>query len=228
MNETQTWQTKATMWELLAVSLRYPDDTLLQAVASGEWESAAVEVAGALGLTLPEGFGEQARQAREVAAADGGIDVLRGEATRMFISPYKPACSGYETMWRAADDGVNPLLFVNKHAMAVERFYRSCGLKGAEGTNDPLDHIGSECEFMAFLATLAAGAKRPEGVPADEDLPGGSPAAAYAAFKDEHIDKWVPRFSAKMLEASRTPFFRATSMLLTAWLEAESGEGEGA
>ena len=114
---------------------------------------------------------------------------------------------------------MQPLLFVNKHAMDVEHFYKSCGIKGAEGTNDPLDHIGSECEFMEFLASLAAGAERPQGVPADEALPGGSPAAAYDAFKAEHIDTWVPRFSAKMLQESRTPFFRAVAMLLSAWLE---------
>ncbi|MBR2836383.1 MAG: molecular chaperone TorD family protein [Coriobacteriales bacterium] len=222
MSITPTWQMKATIWELLAVSLRYPDDTLAQALASGDWTQAALEIAGALNLSLPEEFTTYAQEAQELAKGEDGLDILRGEATRMFISPYKPACSGYETMWRAEDDGVKPLLFVNKHAMAVERFYRSCGLKGAEGTNDPLDHIGSECEFMQFLACLAAGAQRPEGVPADEDFPGGSPAAAYYAFKSQHIDKWVPRFSAKMLKESRTPFFKATSILLTAWLEADS------
>ena len=67
---------------------------------------------------------------------------------------------------------------------------------------------------------MAAGAEHPTGVPSNEDFPGGSPAAAYDTFKADHIDKWVPRFSAKMLEESRTPFFRAVSMLLTAWLEA--------
>ena len=221
MNETSSWQLKATMWELLAVSLRYPDDNLLQAIGSGEWAQAAHEISKELGLTLPDEFEKEAEDAQGLAQATNGIDVLRGEATRMFISPYKPACSGYETMWRSEDDHVKPLLMVNRYAMSVERFYRSCGLKGAEGTNDPLDHIGSECEFMEFLAALAAGAARPDGVPADEQFPGGSPAAAYATFKAEHIDTWVPRFSAKMLVESRTPFFRATSMLLTAWLEAE-------
>ena len=218
VNETQSWQLKATMWELLAVSLRYPDDTLNQAVASGEWTQAALELAQALNLALPQGFEDEARQAQELAQGENGIDILKGEATRMFISPYKPACSGYETMWRSADDGVDPLLFVSKYAMGVERFYKSCGLKGAQGTNDPLDHIGSECEFMEYLASLAGGAERPEGVPADESFPGGSPASAYATFKAEHIDAWVPRFSAKMLQESRTPFFRAVAMLLSTWL----------
>lgn len=51
------WATRATAWELAALSFRYPGPELEGAVASGEWAEAAREIAGALGLALPEGFG---------------------------------------------------------------------------------------------------------------------------------------------------------------------------
>lgn len=50
MNE-QTRHVRATTWELLALSLRYPDETLADAVASGEWSEAATE----LGMSQRDG-----------------------------------------------------------------------------------------------------------------------------------------------------------------------------
>lgn len=169
------WATRATAWELAALSFRYPGPELEGAVASGEWAEAAREIVGALGLALPEGFGAG-------ASAEG----LRPEATRLFVGAPEPACSPYEGVWHAADDGVQALLFVNPHSMEVERFMRGCGLGRPEGANEPLDHVATECELLEHLALRAVGTVAPEGAPADADLPGGSPAAAYGAFLEEH------------------------------------------
>ena len=183
MNDVD-WGVRAAAWELAALSFRYPGAELAGAVASGEWAAAAREIAAALGLALPEGLGEglSGRSGPGDASAEG----LRPEATRLFVGAPEPACSPYEGVWRAADDGVRALLFVNPHSMEVERFMRSCGLGRPEGTNEPLDHVATECELLEHLALRAAGAEPPEGAPADADLPGGSPAAAYGAFLEEH------------------------------------------
>ena len=199
------WATRATAWELAALSFRYPGPELEGAVASGEWAEAAREIAGALGLALPEGFG--------AGASAGG---LRPEATRLFVGAPEPAVSPYEGVWRAADDGVRALLFVNPHSMEVERFMRSCGLGRPEGTNEPLDHVATECELLEHLALRAAGAEPPEGAPADADLPGGSPAAAYGAFLEEHARAWMPRFAEAVAAESRVPFYRDAAAFLGA------------
>ena len=57
MNDVD-WGVRAAAWELAAFSFRYPGAELEGAVASGEWAAAAREIAGALGLALPEGLGE--------------------------------------------------------------------------------------------------------------------------------------------------------------------------
>ena len=119
----------------------------------------------------------------------------------------EPAVSPYEGVWRAADDGVQALLFVNPHSMEVERFMRSCGLGRPEGTNEPLDHVATECELLEHLALRAAGAEPPEGAPAGSGLPGGSPAAAYGAFLEEHARAWMPRFAEAVAAESRIPFY---------------------
>ena len=199
------WATRATAWELAALYFRYPGPELEGAVASGEWAEAAREIAGALGLALPEGFGAG-------ASAEG----LRPEATRLFVGAPEPAVSPYEGVWRAADDGVQALLFVNPHSMEVERFMRGCGLGRPEGTNEPLDHVATECELMEHLALRAAGAEPPGGAPAGADLPGGSPEAAYGAFLEGHARTWMPRFAERVAAESRVPFYRDAAAFLGA------------
>ncbi|OUO90839.1 molecular chaperone TorD [Gordonibacter sp. An230] len=199
------WQVVATAWELAALSFRYPGAELAGAVASGEWAEAAREVAAALGLALPEGFGSE-------LSAEG----LRPEATRLFVGAPEPAVSPYEGVWRASDDGVQALLFVNPHSMAVERFMKSCGLGRPEGTNEPLDHVATECELLERLALRAAGAEPPEGAPADDGLPGGSPEAAHDAFLAEHALAWMPRFAEAVAAKTRIPFYRDAAAFLGA------------
>ena len=212
MNDVD-WGVRAAAWELAALSFRYPGAELAGAVASGEWAEAAREIAGALGLELPEGFGE----GRPGPSGSGdALHALRPEATRLLVGAPEPACSPYEGVWRAADDGVQALLFVNPHSMEVERFMRSCGLGRPEGTNEPLDHVATECELLEHLALCAAGAEPPEGAPAGSGLPGGSPEAAYGAFLEEHARVWMPRFAERVAAETRAPFYRGAAALLRA------------
>ena len=206
------WQARAATWELLALSFRYPGPELAGAVASGEWAEAAEELAAALGLEVGGGC-EEGRL--EYSGSDL-LRALRPEATRLFVGAPEPACSPYEGVWRAADDGVQALLFVNPHSMEVERFMRGCGLGRPEGTNEPLDHVATECELLEHLALRAAGAEPPEGAPAGADLPGGSPEAAYGAFLEEHARVWMPRFAERVAAETRAPFYRGAAALLRA------------
>ncbi len=151
------WQARAAMCELLALSFRYPEDKVLaEAIASGEWGEAADEIAGALGI---DWTAAAAPGAAEAAALPGPDDIqkeLRPEATRLFVGAPEAACSPYEGVWRAKAEGVQPLLFVNPHSMAVERFCKACGLGRPEGTNEPLDAVWTELELLEYLALRAA------------------------------------------------------------------------
>ena len=123
--------------------------------------------------------------------------------------------SPYEGVWRATDDGVQALLFVNPHSMEVERFMKSCGVGRPEGTNEPLDCADAELEFLQYLCMLEAGlAEAPEGV----RVPGDGWAGARARFLEEHVLAWMPRFAGKTASESREPFYRAAGELLAAAL----------
>ena len=245
-NNMDIWSLKASACELLAFSLRYPTADVAGAIASGEWAAAAQEIADALGVALPANFA--AELAGGVAASDGDTPVcagrgsaeaqedvqvdtqvdtqvdallhaLRADATRLFVGSPEPVVSPFEGVWRAADDGVDPLLFVNPHSMEVERFCHACGLGRPQGTNEPLDFAPTELELLQYLASLEAGLVEPaEGAPAAADLPGGSATAAYGQFLAEHVSTWLPKFAEKLCEQARHPFYCAAGQLLRAYL----------
>ncbi|MDO4291320.1 MAG: molecular chaperone TorD family protein [Eggerthellaceae bacterium] len=235
------WQTRAALCELLALGFRYPEgDDLTQAVASGEWIDAAREIAEALGLDwvpselLTDGVGDadacgvgglgsdgaaiEPPSASDLADVSSLRTTLRAEATRLFVGAPDPEVSPYEGVWRAADDGVQALLFVNPHSMAVERFMKECGLGRPEGTNEPLDALWTELEFLQLVCMFESGmTEPPEGARLAE---GDSWAAVYERFLAEHVLTWAPRFAEKVRATARVSFYRETADLLAAFMKA--------
>lgn len=243
------WQARAAMCELLALSFRYPEDKVLaEAIASGEWGEAADEIAGALGIDWTAAAAPGAAEAAALLDPDDIQKELRPEATRLFVGAPEAACSPYEGVWRAKAEGVQPLLFVNPHSMAVERFCKACGLGRPEGTNEPLDAVWTELELLEYLALRAAAdAAEAEGIAGDAaavedvvededtleefedpgepgdvvastDLPGGSPEAAWDEFVAEHARQWMPQFAAAVQEESCVPFYATAASLLAAFI----------
>lgn len=228
--DANAWQARAALCELLALSFRYPDNVLAEVVASGEWVEAAEEIAGIVGV---EWDANAAEKPEETVDAEELLHALRAEATHLFVGSPEPEVSPYEGVWRAADDGVDALLFVNPHSMEVERFCKACGLGRPEGTNEPLDHVATELELLEYLAARAAADAAGEGeddsgndadaediMVVSADLPGGSAVAAFDMFMISHVQLWMPRFAAKVQEESRIPFYKTAGQLLERSLKA--------
>lgn len=207
------WQGRASACELLAMSLRYPDEGLYEVVSSGEWAEAAREIWSVLGKELPADWAEGVQNV--------GFHDVRADATNLFIGTPKAVCSPYESYWRAEDEGVQPLMFINPHAMEVERFCKDCGLAQSSevDANDPLDHIATEFELLEYLASIEAGiAEIPASSRQPQDYPGGSANAAYDLFVKEHLSSFAPRFADKLEAEARTAYYRAAAELLRAYL----------
>ena len=215
MKSESQWGLRATAWELAALSLRYPEEALIDAVASGQWAAAAHEVVASLGVALSREFDEFASDACEMIREQGGVEQLNTEATRLFVGSPHAVCSPYEGVRRSLCTGGHPLLFVNRYSMEVERFCKACGFIRPEGTNEPLDHVATECELLEKLAFAVATGSDASALPA-EDLPGGSPAAAYEQFWDEHASAWFAEFSDALGATSTHPLYRATALYLDA------------
>lgn len=219
----ESYKALVTSWSLLALSLRYPDMELTDAVEAGAWDEAAAGVAA----ELMERFGNRV----ELADADGAsvaawreasdecLGPLRREATRLFVGFPEPAVSPYEGIWRARVDGSAALLAVNPHSSAVARFCKSCGLGHPKGTNEPLDHISAECELMSYLAYRACAEALGEA--AQGSMPGGSAQAAYGVFLADHAREWMPQFADALEDEARIVFYRAVARMLRSTVAAE-------
>lgn len=217
------WTERAALCELLALSLRYPDAELVEAIISGEWEEAAREIAALLELDLPESFAQEglamgAEEPLDDAQALGRA--LRTEASRLFIGMPEAAVSPYESVWRANATGAQPMLFASASSVQVERFFAQCGLGRPDDTNEPLDHIATELELLMYIAAMASEpAPSYEAAVLPADLPGGSSQAAWGRFFDEHVCVWSPQFSDALESQARLPFYRAVAQLLRAFAE---------
>lgn len=205
----ENWIGKAELFEALSLAYRYYDKDMAEAVSSGAYADAlcgAIEVAG-LGDEL-------ASEVRELLAAYRGADVeqlfhaLRKENTRLFVGAPHAAVSPYAGVWYAEDVGVQPVLFVNKESMAVERFMESCGAGRPEKTNEPLDHIAAELEFLEYLCLDRAGV-----INKDADV---VPDGSYESFYEERFISFAKRFAQAVAHASDEPLLLAAGKVVCA------------
>ena len=222
------WALRASVLEFLAFSLRYPTRELSDVVALGEWADAAAEIAAVVGADEPALVRGLQELRGEGCDSKALLQGLRAEATRLFVGPPEPAVSPYEGIWRADDDGVDGLLFVNPYSVSVEHFMACCALGRPEGTNEPLDHVATELELLQHLASLAAGIiEPPQGAVSAESYPGGSPEDAYLRFFEEHALAWMPLFAQRLLQKASHPFYGCVAQLVAAALAAASNLRSG-
>lgn len=206
------WSVQAAVYEIIALTFTYPGDVLAEAVSSGEWAEAVREIAETLGLDVSPAELETL-ELYEEDGKEKTLEALRIEATRLFVGTPKPLVSPFEGIWRATDDRLQPLLFVNPHSMAVERFVKSCGFGQVEGKNEPFDHVAIEFEFLQHLSMLEALMMQVE---PRIDPPEDGWAGAHDRFLSEHVCAWIPRFAEKTTQESREPFFIVAAKFLDA------------
>lgn len=205
----EQWINKAALYEILAQTYLFTTETLADAVRSGEYAEALAEIVELNGLKLTAKDVVEPLNDYKGRNSDEVFHELRREYTRLFIGAKEPLITPYGGSWYALERGQKPILFVGKESMAVERFMRRCGTVQPEGTNEPLDHIGSELEFLQYLCLIKAEVVVPtEGV---EILPND-----YDDFYQEHFRWFAELFAKAILEKSEMPFFRAGAQVLLA------------
>lgn len=215
------WELRAAATEFLAFSLSYPAPAHAEMLVNGQWLEAANDMASELHAPW-SGSGWENELATGIdglptADSDALLRSLRAEATRLFVGAPNPLVSPYEGIWRAEEDGVKGLLFVNPHSMDVERFVKACGLGRPTGTNEPLDHVVTELELLSHLASCASENDTSEAImPAD--IPEGSPGLAYRRFFREHPVTWLHSFAIELGRKTRLQYYRAVAALLEASL----------
>jgi TorA maturation chaperone TorD len=205
----KTWESKAALYELLAKSFLLIEREVVEALVSGEYREALIELLEVNGLpTFPDDGGIDKLDRYLGIEADDAFHALRREHTRLYIGAGNTLVSPFAGVWDAEKRGQKPLLFVGKESMAIERFMRKCGIGQPEGTNEPLDHIGSVLEFLQHLCLLKAEMLQP---PKGIEIPAG----AYEEFYEKHFIGFAKRFAAKTIEQSREDFYGVAAQVLS-------------
>lgn len=201
-----TWFHKAALYELLAQSFLYTSEELANAVTNGEYAKALAEIAILNGINEEVAESSAANLSCYQSSRPSLVfHALRREYTRLFIGSEAPLISPFGSMWKPGN--TLSLLFINKEAMAVKDAMSACGFGRLKGTNEPLDHIGTELEFLEYLCLLKTRAVEvPKGVLLPDD--------AFEAFYERHYADWAGVFAAKVRELSREPFFTEAATLL--------------
>lgn len=197
----------AQLFELLSMGLRLPDKQLAETLASGEYADALQETLSSLEI-VDDGLSDSLR-----AYTGQNVDTLfhriRAEYTRLFVGAPHAVVSPYAGVYYAEKVGVTPVLYVNKESMDVERFMAACGMGRPEGTNEPLDHIASELEFLEYLTLDSIGVMHDE---ERQPVPDGSLEKFYAT-------KFIPfaqQLAPKIAKASEETLYVALARVLQA------------
>ncbi|NHM14705.1 TorD/DmsD family molecular chaperone [Xiamenia xianingshaonis] len=208
---SRRWMACAMWFELLSLGLLKPERVVAEALCSGEYAEACREAAEALG---PFADAASVLGGLLVSYADCDVEeayhqVLR-EYTRLFVGERGPLVTPFVGVWAAQTRGQQGLLFVGPESMAVERFMRRCGVAkdlGAGQSNDPVDHIGTMCEFCKFLCLVGARAVVPvEGAVVD---PGD-----FDCFMADYFAPYAAWCAAQIRDLSGVPFYRALAEML--------------
>lgn len=205
----ENWIDKAVLFELLSLGLSYYDRSMGELLVSGEYAAACADAIDACDL------GEDLRdEVRGLLAPYEGLDAeeawheVRLEHTKLFIGSPTALVSPYAGIYYAESKKVTPVLYVNTESMTVERFMKRCGIDRQEGTNEPMDHIGAECEFLNYLCLDRAGCVNAGG--------GVVPEGAYEEFYSERFVRFAKQVAELMPAHTEDTLLLAMSAILLA------------
>ncbi len=138
------------------------------------------------------------------------LDELRDAHTAVFTLTVSADCPDYETAYDSRD------VFQQTYTMAdVGGFYRANGLEVGGLQAERPDHIGTELEFMSFLAFKEAFALESQG-PAELEVT----REAQKLFLRDHLGCWGPSFGLRV-EASAGAdgsFYACVGRALSTWI----------
>ena len=118
---------------------------------------------------------------------------VAAEYTRLFILAVpQVAAQPFGSCWLEPDHGL-----MGHTTVQVREMMAACGLKPARGLLP--DHIVSELEFMAWLSAEEPSVETQE---------------MQRRLLNEHLERWVPRFTAALRAARPSPRFMLAANLL--------------
>lgn len=143
-----------------------------------------------------------------------GFDSFQNACLALFGHAARGSCPLNEIEY--GDLKADPLY--QPHRLAdLAAFYRAFGLEVAEEAGERQDHLCLELEFMCVLAAREAYAYQHS----LDAVRQGQARAAQRDFLREHLGRWCPAFSRRLLDNARDPVLRGLAEFIGAFVEAE-------
>lgn len=208
-----TWMSRAAAYELCALGFLFPTRVLAEALASGEFEESCREVMGNLELEAAP-----IDATCELLDSCCGVDVdelfheLRKTYTGLFIGEKLPPITPYVGLWATQQRGEEGVLFLTRDALEIERFLRRCGVGknlAANQVNDPVDHVGTLCEFLKFLCLVKAQAVEasPGATIGEED---------FETFRTTYVAPYAAWLAEELPSRTDCKFYQAMGLFIDA------------
>ena len=191
---------RATLYSALALGFRPPTEETMARLISPEGAVALAEAADLLETNCHSGLGSAVRRP---SLHEPSLEKLSALHRRLFGHTAQGSVPVYETEYGTE------ALFQQPQALGdLMGFYQAFGLALNGEEHERPDHVSCECEFLCFLALKEAYA-----------LEKGDPSMleetrkAARLFLRDHLGRFVPAFSRKLIREDRGGFYGALGEL---------------
>lgn len=198
---------RSKIYDILSICFTYPDEKISSWIRRGEWIE---ELEDCLNLLAEEDFKAYLQPIKDLLAArkeNFSLELAR-EYTRLFINAVPHVVAPpYGSVYMEKDG-----LVFGKTTSEVLRFYHERGFTLKEDLADLPDHIAHKLEFMGILTDREARVSGNEKVQLEE---------LQMAFLSHFLLPWVPTFCERVIEHSRSPFYRFLAELTSEFFNLE-------
>ena len=128
--------------------------------------------------------------------------------TRLFLGPPEQLAPPYASFYLDPHGGV-----MGPSSVAILKFYKRANLRIDDEFNEMPDHVAAVLEFLYYLLyreTIARVDATPEKIEALEKT--------RAAFWNDYIFSWIPRFCGQVTTADQHPFYTGLAQCLAAFI----------
>jgi TorA maturation chaperone TorD len=198
---------RSTIYNILSLCYTYPDEKVFGWIMKGEWTERLKESLELLSEQIAKESAAPFENLLSGEKEERALEMAR-EYTRLFISAFPHVVAPpYGSIYLEKDG-----LVYGESTSKVLRFYHETGFTLKEDLKDLPDHIAHEMQFMGILADA-------EGQASDSERMRWR--KTQMDFFSGFILPWVPIFCEKIMENSRSPFYRFLGDLTREFIDFE-------
>jgi len=143
--------------------------------------------------------------------SDGEIEKLAAEYASLFLGVGSKTVSPCESVYLSKSR-----MLYQSSIFEVQQLYGEAGMIKSDQYSEPDDHIAVELMYMARLCEMTKEVDKTETGQAHRYL------SLQQKFLQDHLLKWVPRFSQDLIDTAPPGFYKAVAYLLKGYTQIDN------